>query len=127
MTYRPFSACRAACLALLVAAAVPSGSAAATTFSRDPATNAATLGWIKVGNSIAQGNWVSGPHTASFDVYSAQFVLSASDTVSAPAPGTGTASGDSYLYGPLDDPAGSQNWKVGDNIVALGVKWVGNQ
>jgi hypothetical protein len=102
---------------------LPAGQAMAATFSRDPAADA----WTKVGNSKTQGSanfggWAQGSTAVDFDIYSTNFILSATDTVSAPA--TGAAKGDAYLYS-ATSPGNS--WVAGDKIVGLGLKFINGQ
>jgi hypothetical protein len=114
-------------LGLLVSiCSLPAGQAMAVTFSRDPAAD----GWNKVGNSKTQGTanfggWAANSTAADFDIYSTSFLLSAADTVSAPA--TGAARGDDYLYSSTLDGTATNKWNVGDKIVGLGVKFINGQ
>jgi hypothetical protein len=114
-------------LGLLVSiCSLPAGQAMAVTFSRDPAAD----GWTKVGNSKTQGTanfggWAANSANADFDIYSTSFLLSAADTVSAPA--TGAARGDAYLYSSTLDGTATNKWNVGDKIVGLGVKFINGQ
>ena len=102
------------------------GQAMAATFTRDPAADA----WTKVGNSKTQGTansggWAANSTAADFDIYSTSFLLSASDTVTAPA--TGAARGDAYLYSSTLDGTATNKWNVGDKIVGLGLKFINPQ
>jgi len=114
-------------LGLLVSiCSLPAGQAMAVTFSRDPAAD----GWNRVGNSKTQGTanfggWAANSTAADFDIYSTSFLLSAADTVSAPA--TGAARGDAYLYSSTLDGTATNKWNVGDKIVGLGVKFINDQ
>jgi hypothetical protein len=102
------------------------GQAMAATFTRDPAADA----WTKVGNSKTQGTanfggWAANTANADFDIYSTSFLLSATDSVSAPT--SGVARGDAYLYSSVLDGTANNKWNVGDKIVGLGVKFINGQ
>lgn len=108
---------------LAPACCLQAGQAMAATFTRDPAADA----WTRVGNSKTQatanfGGWAANTANADFDIYSTSFLLSATDTVSAPT--SGVERGDAYLYSAT---APGNSWLVGDKIIGFGLKFINGQ
>ncbi len=87
----------AATLALIICSSL---SAQAATITGNPVND----GWTKGGNSLANGTYIRGEGTFSFDIYSAAFTVEAGSN--------------------LDIAAGSYSWLPGDQIVGLGGKFV---
>lgn len=87
----------AATMALIVCASI---NARAATISGNPVND----GWTFGGNSLANGTYIRGEGTFSFDIYSAAFTVAAGSN--------------------LEISAGDYSWLPGDQIVGLGGKFV---
>jgi uncharacterized protein (TIGR03382 family) len=83
-------------------------------------------GWSSVGTSQTSGIWVLGSTTRTFNIYSSNFVLSASQTVGGTRLADGAAGDGTGYTGDSAASLFSSSWQAGDRILGVGVQYTGS-
>ena len=83
-------------------------------------------GWSSVGTSQTSGIWVLGSTTRTFNIYSSNFVLSASQTVGGTRLADGAAGNGTGYTGDSAASLFSGSWQAGDRIVGMGIQYTGS-
>jgi hypothetical protein len=83
-------------------------------------------GWQAVGNSQTSGRWVRGAVNRTFDIYSAYFVLDASQAVAGVRLATGVAGNGTSYTGDNAASLFAGSWQAGDRVVGVGIQYTGS-
>ena len=82
-------------------------------------------GWSSVGTSQTSGIWVLGSTSRTFNIYSANFVLSAGQTVGGSRLADGAAGNGTSYSGDGGGSLFAGSWQAGDRILGIGIQYTG--